>query len=67
MLINEVGLQIKNLRKEKLKLSQSEFAKKLDWDRIFCLESKEESKILPLDTLEKICLALDVSIKEFFC
>lgn len=35
MLIKEVGLQIKNLRKEKLKLSQSEFAKKLDWDRIF--------------------------------
>lgn len=35
MLLKEVGLRIQELRKERLKLTQSEFAKRLGYDITF--------------------------------
>ena len=35
MLLKEVGLRIQELRKERLKLTQSEFVKRLGYDRTF--------------------------------
>lgn len=66
MLIKEVGLRIQDLRKSKLNITQSEFARKLGYDRTFLSRVERGIQNITLDTLEKICAGLGVTIKEFF-
>ena len=66
MLLKEVGLRIQELRKERLKLTQSEFAKRLGYDRTFLSRVERGVQNITLETLDKICDGLGITIKEFF-
>lgn len=66
MLLKEVGLRIQELRKERLNLSQSEFARKLGCDRTFLSRVERGVQNITLETLDKICAGLGITIKEFF-
>lgn len=66
MLIKEVGLRIQGLRKSKLNITQAEFARKLGYDRTFLSRVERGVQNITLDTLEKICDGLGVTVKEFF-
>ena len=66
MLLKEVGLQIQELRKERSNLTQAEFAKKLGYDRTFLSRVERGVQNITLETLDKICDGLGITIKEFF-
>ena len=66
MLLKEVGLRIQELRKERLKLTHSEFAKRLGYDRTFLSRVERGVQNITLETLDKICDGLGITIKEFF-
>ena len=66
MLIEKVGLRIQDLRKSKLNMTQAEFARKLGWDRTFLSRVERGVQNITLDTLEKICEGLGVTVKDFF-
>lgn len=66
MLIKEVGLRIQELRKTKLNISQTAFALKIGYDRTFLSRVERGIQNITLETLEKICDGLGVTIKEFF-
>lgn len=66
MLLKEVGLRIQELRKEKLNITQSEFAKRLGYDRTFLSRVERGVQNITLETLDKICDGLGITIKEFF-
>lgn len=66
MLLKEVGLRIQELRKERLNLTQSEFAKRLGYDRTFLSRVERGVQNITLETLDKICDGLGITIKEFF-
>ena len=66
MLVKEVGLRIRVLRKEKLNMTQAEFARKLGWDRTFLSRVERGVQNITLETFEKICEGLGVSVQEFF-
>ena len=61
-----VGYRIKELRINKLHMSQDDFAKKLNWDRTYLSRIESGKQNITLDNLETICNALEVSLKEFF-
>ena len=66
MLLKEVGLRIQELRKERSNLTQAEFAKKLGYDRTFLSRVERGVQNITLETLDKICDGLGITIKEFF-
>ena len=66
MLLKEVGLRIQELRKERLNITQSEFATSLGYDRTFLSRVERGVQNITLETLDKICDGLGITIKEFF-
>ena len=66
MLLKEVGLRIQELRKERLNLTQAEFAKRLGYDRTFLSRVERGVQNITLETLDKICDGLGITIKELF-
>lgn len=66
MLLKEVGLRIQELRRERLNITQSEFAKRLGYDRTFLSRVERGVQNITLETLDKICDGLGITIKEFF-
>lgn len=66
MLLKEVGLRIQELRKGRLNITQSEFAKRLGYDRTFLSRVERSVQNITLETLDKICNGLGITIKEFF-
>lgn len=66
MLLKEVGLRIQELRKERLNITQSELAKRLGYDRTFLSRVERGVQNITLETLDKICDGLGITIKEFF-
>lgn len=65
-MLKEVGLRIQYLRKTKLNMSQADFAKILGWDRTFLSRVERGVQNITLETLQKICDGLGVTIKEFY-
>jgi len=64
--INElVGKRITQLRKRK-KLSQQKFANEADVERSYLTHIEKGRKNISLSTLEKITIALDISLHDFF-
>lgn len=61
-----VGERIRKLRIEKLNMSQEEFAKLINVDRTYLCRLENGQKNLTLETLNKVCIGLSISLKEFF-
>ena len=62
----KIGSRIKELRINKLKITQEEFAKILGVDRTYLSRIESGKQNLTLNTLIDICSKLDVSLSEFF-
>jgi len=60
-----IGLRIKELRLG-LNFKATDFAKKVDISRVYLSEIERGIKNPSLDTLQKICKALNVTPAEFF-
>lgn len=65
-MLEKIGNRIKELRINKLKITQEEFAKILGVDRTYLSRVELGKKNLTLNTLIDICSKLDVSLNEFF-
>lgn len=61
-----VGYRIKELRINKANLSQDVFASELGWDRTYLSRVESGKQNLTLESLERVCNALGVNLKEFF-
>lgn len=61
-----VGKRIKYLRINKLGMSQEDFAKKIGVDRTYFCRLESGKKNLTLETLNKVCEGLGMTLKEFF-
>jgi len=60
------GQRVKELRKEKKKLSQEKFAHAADIDRTYMTSLENGRRNVSLQNIEKIIIALDSSFSEFF-
>ncbi len=65
-MLEKIGNRIKELRINKLKITQEEFAKILGVDRTYLSRVESGKQNLTLNTLIDICSKLDVSLSEFF-
>ena len=65
-MLEKIGNRIKELRINKLKITQEEFAKVLGVDRTYLSRVESGKQNLTLNTLIDICSKLDVSLSEFF-
>ena len=65
MIREKVGKRIKNLR-HKLGLSQEELADKAEIHRTYIASLEVGKRNISIITLEKIVIALEVSLSEFF-
>lgn len=61
----KVGQRIKELRKQ-LKLSQEALAYKAEIDRTYMTDVENGRRNISIENLEKIIVALEVSLAEFF-
>lgn len=61
-----IGERIKDLRINKLYLSQEDFSIKLGYDRTFVSRIESGKQNATIETLIKICDGLEISFKEFF-
>lgn len=61
-----IGERIKDLRINKVYLSQEDFAIKLGYDRTFVSRIESGKQNATIETLIKICNGLEVSFKDFF-
>lgn len=61
-----VGERIKKLRIEKANMSQEDFAKHIGVDRTYLCRLESGQKNPTLETLNKVCDGLNITIKEFF-
>ena len=61
----KIGGRIVQLRKAKA-LSQQKFANEADMERTYLNHIEKGRKNISIGTLEKILLALEISIKDFF-
>ncbi len=61
----KIGERIVELRKAK-KLSQQKFAYAADMERTYINHIEKGRKNISISTLEKIIVALDISLKDFF-
>ena len=62
----DVGKRIKYLRINKLKMSQEDFALKVGIDRTYLCKIESGKKNLTLETINKMCDGLEMTIQEFF-
>ena len=65
MICEKVGKRIKELRKA-LNISQEELADRADVHRTYIASLEVGKRNVSIITLEKIILALDISLSEFF-
>ena len=65
-MLEKIGNRIKELRINKLKITQEEFAKVLGVDRTYLSRVESGKQNLTLNTLIDICSKLEVSLSEFF-
>ena len=65
MITEKVGQRIKTLRKIK-GLSQEKLALKADIDRTYLAGVEQGKRNASLKSLEKIIIALDITVEEFF-
>ena len=61
-----VGYRIKELRINEANLTQEQLAKKLNWDRTFLSRVESGKQNLTLESLELVCKALKIDLKDFF-
>ena len=63
-----IGKNFKNIRKEKIKLTQEQLAEALDLSRSFIshIESPDVDKGLSIDTLFLVSQKYNIDIREFF-
>jgi transcriptional regulator with XRE-family HTH domain len=61
----QIGLRIKELRTKK-NLTQEEVAWKAEIDRTFMNHVENGRRNVSIESLEKICIGLSVSLKDFF-
>ena len=62
----KIGSRIKELRVEKLKVSQEDFARSLNVDRTYLSRVESGKQNITMNTLSEICDKLGISLKEFF-
>jgi len=63
--LEKIGERIVQLRKDK-NLSQQKFAYAADMERTYLNHIEKGRKNISINTLEKILIGLDISIKDFF-
>lgn len=61
-----VGERIRYLRNSLLDMSQEDFAKKIGLDRTYMSKIEAGKQNLTLETLNKICEGLGITMKELF-
>lgn len=61
-----IGERIKYLRNTLLNVSQEDFAKKTGLDRTYMSKIEAGKQNLTLETLNKICEGLGITMKELF-
>ncbi len=66
MIKEKIGYRIKQIRTKSLKISQEELAQKLNCDRAYISRIESGKQNLTIENLENICVALNVSFKDFF-
>lgn len=66
MLKKLIGYRIKELRINKLGISQEKLANFLKWDRTFLSRVESGKQNITIDSLEKVCKVLNVNYKDFF-
>lgn len=62
----EIGNRVKNIREKVLKISQREFAKLTNLDPTYISRVESGKQNLTIETLEQICTAFNLTLKEFF-
>ena len=65
-MLQQIGKRIKELRIDKLNMTQEDFAKVLDVDRTYLSRVESGKQNITVKTLVFICNKLDVSLNEFF-
>ncbi len=63
---NEIGCRIKYIRENNLNLSQKGLAEKCLLDATYISRVEKGRQNLTIETLEQICHALGITVKEFF-
>lgn len=66
MIRKKLGNKIKDLRTNKLKLSQEKFALQIDMDRTYLASVEAGKRNISIDNLAKISKGLNVSLSELF-
>ncbi len=66
MIRKELGKRIKNLRTNKIKLSQEKFALQINMDRTYLASVEAGKRNISIDNLEKITNGLNISLSELF-
>lgn len=62
----KIGRRIRDLRIDRLKMSQNEFARFLNVDRTYLSRVELGKQNITIDTLEMFCNKLNISFSEFF-
>lgn len=62
----QFGVQVKNLRKTKTKLSQEAFAYSINMDRTYYCSIENGDRNVSLENIKKIADGLGVSMSELF-
>lgn len=63
---NVIGERIRHLRNSLLNVSQEDFAKKIRLNRTYMSKIEAGKQNLTLETLNKICEGLGITLKELF-
>ena len=66
MIAQELGIRIRELRKEKTGLSQEKFAHKIEMDRTYYASVEAGKRNISINNIKKIADGLGVSLKELF-
>ena len=66
MIRKELGKRIKDLRTNKIKLSQEKFALQINMDRTYLASVEAGKRNISIDNLEKITNGLNISLSELF-
>lgn len=61
-----IGERIRYLRNSLLKMSQEDFSKRIGLDRTYMSKIEVGKQNLTLETLNKICEGLGITLKELF-
>ena len=66
MIRKELGKRIRDLRTNKIKLSQEKFALQINMDRTYLASVEAGKRNISIDNLEKIANGLNISLSELF-